>query len=194
MLPSTSSCIRLNRSLLLALCGVITAVMLPVTQVSANGPHVGSRQVFSGPAGPYDLRVATAPVVGNMHLNIYVARMGGADPVTDARVQVMGQGPGAGSKIVGPMPAPGTLIGPNWYGVNLPIEEAGEWIFTLTVESSLVEATVDFPVTIQKSGGINWGIVGAAVVVLGIAVWLALSQRRRKGRQPQPRRRGRRGG
>ena len=164
---------------LLALASVLIAmVLLPAAEVSANGPHVRSQEVFSGAAGPYDLRVVTAPLVGNMHLTIYIAQMGVGNPVSDAKVRVSGQGPQGAPQTSGPMLATGSLSGPNWYGVNLPIEEAGEWVFTLTVESSLGEATVDFPVNVRESGVINWGIIGVVVVVVGVAVWLTLSRRR----------------
>ena len=49
----------------------------------------------------------------------------------------------------------------------------------MTVESSLGEATVDFPVNVRESGVINWGVIGVVVVlVVGVAVWLTLSRRR----------------
>ena len=111
-----------------------------------------------------------------MHLTIYVAQLGDGNPVSDAKVQVSGQGPQGAPQTAGPMLATGSLRGPKSYGVNLPIEESGEWVFTLTVESSLGEATVEFSVKVRESGSINWGIFGVVMVVVGVAVWLILSR------------------
>ena len=190
MLPLTSSRRKLTWSLVLALCGIITSLMLPVAQAVANGPHVGAREVFSGPAGPYDLRVVTAPVVGTMHLTIYLARADGSDPVSDAKVQVTGRGPQGVLQTVGPAPAIGSLT--TWYSVTLPIEEAGEWMFTLAVESPLDAATVDFPVKVPQPVGINWGVVGIGALLLALVLWFGMKTlRERIGPSPAPRQRRR---
>lgn len=182
MPPFTLSRVSLARGLSLAL-GVIIMALLTVAQVSANGPHVRSQEVFAGIAGPYDLRVVTAPVVGDMHITIHVAQTVGGGTVTDARIQVSGKGPRDDSQAVGPVPAsspPGT---PDWYGVNLPIQEAGDWVFTLTVESPLGKETVDFPVKVGKSGGIDLFVIGILVALLAAVAWWALSWIRGKGRR-----------
>lgn len=174
---------------MLALGVIIISGLLPVAQVSANGVHVGSTEVFSGPVGPYSVRVQTVPVVGNMHMTIYVEPSVGPNPVSETKVQVMAKGPRDAPQTVGPVLATGTLDGPNWYAVNLPIEQAGEWVFTLTVGSSLGEGAVDFPIKVQKSGGVDWGLIAVVVLALGLAIWITRSWKRGErgtGRRPRP--------
>jgi hypothetical protein len=178
MLPFTSCRKKLTWSLVLALCGVTTALILPVAQVSANGSHVGIREVFSGPAGPYDLKVVTAPMVGTMHLTVYVARTDDSNPVSDAQVQITGQGPKGALQTVGPIPAIGSMT--TLYTVDLPIKETGEWIFTLTVESSLDEATVDFPVKVPQQDSISWVAVLIGALLLAQVLWFGMKTLRQK--------------
>ena len=184
MRPSTCLALRTLHALALAL-GLLIMALLPTTQVSANGPHVRSREVFSGPVGPYEVRALTAPVVGTMHLSIYVAQPGSNTPVSNSKLQVSGIGPQGPSQVVGPVWAAAAFGSPGWYGVNLPIDQAGNWVFRLVVQDSPSEAQVEFPVNVRESGGISWGIIGVAAVVLAIAAWGALSWMRGKGRKPQ---------
>lgn len=169
----------LGSKLWLIVAVVVALALLPINQVSANGLHVGAVQ-FSGRAGPYDIMVFVTPKVGNLHMTVFVSPLGSADPVSDAVVQVSGRGPQSVSQIVGPVPAVRSLTA--WYSANLLIEEAGEWVFTLTVASSLGEATMDIPVEVQESGSINWGVIGAVAFFLAMVAWLAFLQRRRKSR------------
>lgn len=187
MLP-TYPYLKLTATLVLAL-GTIALALLPISQVSANGPHVGAQEVFSGPIGPYDLRVFATPTVGNLHITTFVSPLGNSDPVSDALVQVSGQGPQGASLTVGPLPAVISLTA--WHGVYLFIEEAGEWIFTVTVESSLGKAVVNIPVEVQEPGSINRGVLGAVAFFLAFAAWLTFEWRRGKGKNPKPRRSGR---
>ena len=189
MLLFTFSRTRHAKALAVALVLVVGSV-LPVTQAGANGPHVGAREVFSGPAGPYELRVVTAPVVGLMHMTIFVSALGGGEPVTGAAIQVSGRGPEGASRTVGPIRATGSPSGLDWYGASLPIEESGEWMFTVAVDGSLGEEAVEFPVRVRGSGGgTNWFIVGILAVVLTGVVWWAVSWRRSKARRPDRQRR-----
>ena len=89
-----------------------------------------------------------------MHLSIYVAQLGRPELVIDGRVQISGRATGEGQQRVGPMTAIGSLT-PNWYGVDLPIREAGEWVFTLAVEGTPGQGVVDFTVTVREGGGID---------------------------------------
>lgn len=156
---------------------VAVIAILPTNQVSANGLHVGEVQ-FSGPAGPYDIVGFVTPWVGNLHMTIYVSLLGSEDPVSDAVVQVSGRGPQSVSQIVGPVPAVRSLTA--WYDANLLIKEAGAWVFTLTVESSLGEATMDIPVEVQESGSTNWSVIGGVAFLLAIVACLAFVRGRRK--------------
>jgi hypothetical protein len=163
---------------------------MPVDQALANGPHVRSQEVFSGPAGAYQLRVLTVPLVGTMHLNIYIARGDTSVPLVEATIQVSGTGPQGTSTVVGPAQATAAFGNPGWYGVNLSIAEAGPWTFTLVIQRPLGEAQLQFPVNVQTTGGIPWALIGAAAVLLAIAAWWALSWWRRKLRPLGPHRQG----
>lgn len=182
---------RLARSLATAAAIVLSIMMaLTVGQASANGPHGGAREVFRGTAGPYHVVVRTAPRVGNMHLSIYLAQVVGAKPVSNARVRASAKGPPDNSRIVAPTPGTAAFGSLGWYGVNLAIPEEGDWVFTLTAESSLGAETVDFTVRVRKAGGVNWGFIAMGALALGALAWWALGLRRKKGRQPQGRQRG----
>ena len=87
----------------------------------------------------------------------------------------------------------GSLSSLQLYVANVPItgttEEPREWLFTLRVESSMGEATVDFPVKVQQpGGGIDVILIAAEAVVfgliLGFLVWSLLASRRRKPKEP----------
>lgn len=162
--------------------GFIAIVLMPVEQTLANGPHVRTQEVFSGPAGAYQVRVLTAPVAGIMHLSIYVARSDTSVPLVEATLQVSGIGPRGTSMPVGPAQATATFGNPGWYGVNLSIAEAGAWTFTLVIQRPLGETQVDFPVNVQRKGGIPWSLIVVLAVLLVIAAWWAISWRRKKRR------------
>ena len=171
MLPSTPPYNNFAWRLVLALCVVATALLLLITEIDANGAHPGAREVFSGLAGPYEVRVETAPVVGNMHMTIYLSPTDPANSAIDAGIQISGTGPLGNSQTVGPVIAIGSQT--TWYGVDLPIEEAGAWVFTLTVESSQGDATVDFSVKVQEPSGTSWAIFGIGVILLLLVLWFA---------------------
>lgn len=189
MLPVT----HLTKGFVRALAPVLATVaiaLMPVDQALANGPHVTAQEVFSGPAGAYEVRVLTAPVVGIMHLSIYVSRRDTSVPLAGASLQVLGTGPQGASMAVGPAQATAAFGNPGWYGVNLSIAEAGAYTFTLVVQRPLGEAQVEFPVNVQKTGGIPLTLIGVVVALFAIAAWWALSWWRRKTRQSEPQRRG----
>lgn len=170
--------------------GTAAIALMPADQVLANGPHVRSREVFAGTAGPYQVKVLTAPVVGTMHLSIQVTRLAGIVPVGDAKLQASGTGPGGTSTAVGPLEATAAFGNPGWYGVNLPINEAGTWRFTLAVQGPPGVAQVEFPVFVQPRGGISLVFIGGLVASLAIAAWWALVLMRGKRRSPNPHRPG----
>ena len=175
-MPPTHS--RLRRTLTLALAlGAIALTLLPVSRVDANGAHVGAWEVFSGPAGPYDISVVTTPRVGNLHITIFVSPVGSAAPVSDAMVHVSGRGPRSAQSVD---PTLSVLSLTGWYGVDLLVEEAGGWVFTVTVESPLGEAVVDIPIEVEERGNVNWGVLGAVAFLVVVAAWLALERRWRK--------------
>ena len=176
-MPPMYSRLRLTVTLALAL-GAIALSLLPISRVNANGPHVETKEVFSGPTGPYDIRVFATPKVGYLHITTFVSPLGSPHRVTDAKVQVSGQGPQSASQTVGPTLAALSLNG--WHGATLLIEEAGEWVFTVTVESPLGKTVVDIPIEVQGRGNINWVVIGAVAFFIAVATWLTFEWGRRK--------------
>ncbi len=166
---------------------VVASVLLLVPQAHANGAHVGSLKVFSGPVGPYEATVQTVPVVGDMHLSIYLVQASSGSLAVDATVQVSGRGPRGESGLVSQTSAAATVVQPNLYGVVLAIEDAGEWVFTLEVDGLLGKATVDFPVDVQPPAGINGAVIGALVVLAGLVAWLAFARGRGRRRRAKSR-------
>ncbi len=121
---------------------------LSATPVAANGAHTGAREVFSGDTGPYFVRATTAPVVGTLHWTLFVSQMGGEEPVPGVVLRLSGIRPDGDLPPVGPVAGREALAGPNFYPVDIPVETAGPWIFTITVESDMGISTVDIPLTV----------------------------------------------
>ena len=148
-----------------------------------NGSVVTDR---TGPVDQYFVRVLTSSLVGNIHMSIYLSQLSGDEPVRDAKIQVTGLGPTDASRVVGTVTESGAFTDPNWYGVNLFIEEPGAWSFTLTADSSLGKATVDFPVNLQQPGSINLFAIVALAMIVVIFGWSGYSWIQRKTRRPGP--------
>ena len=64
------------------------------------------------------------------------------------------------------------------------MEEVGEWVFTTQVGSSLGDAAVDIPLTVERRASVNLGVIGI-VLVLAIVAGLAALSWGRKRRQGQ---------
>ena len=186
MFPSSFTCTLATKALALAMV-VSTLALIPITRVSANGPHVGSVQVFNGSAGPYKLRVEAVPLVGNLHLTIFVSQLQSDGPVTEASIQVVGRGPGSDPRQVGPVSGANDFrTAPNAYAATLLPDQAGPWVFTVTIHSAEGEATVDVPVVVQQPGEANW-LAPTLVVLLFVLLWqmtARLWERRHKSPAP----------
>ena len=160
------------------LAGVFAGIT--TTPVAANGAHSDTQEVFSGDADPYFVRATTAPVVGTLHWTLFVSQLGGEEPVPGVALRLSGVKPDSDLPPVGPVVGRQSLAGPNFYTVDIPVETAGPWIFTVTVESDMGISTVDIPLTVVRGGAINFGIIGVGAVVLVIGVLIALSWRKRR--------------
>ena len=169
----------------------LALVMLAVasfggSQASANGIHAGSREVFSGSVGPYFLRVSTAPFVGTMHFVVFLAHADETQPVDEAEIALSGQPAGGESPPIGPVHAIPSLDGPNLFTADVPVNEVGQWVFTMRVLSEAGEESVHIPLTVGRRGSINLGVVGILLVLVVAAGLVALSwgrkRRRRRGR------------
>ena len=149
------------------------------TPTLANGSAI---EVFRQQQGPYEVGVGvipSTPVVGNLHLTIWVLEAASKQPITEAAVTMEAQGPEAG--IAGPVTALLTIA--QYYDVNIPVGTIGEWQFQVTVESPLGTERVTFPLYVRKAT-VTWGPVIAllASVLLAVPV-VAAGSRRLRGRQ-----------
>ena len=159
------------------LAALFLLALWPAKSASANGAHPGLREVFTGTAGPYEVRVEAVPIVGDLHLVVYLFTSDGA-PVEGASVQAVGAGPGEPPPSVGPVANdPQADLDPGLYSVTLPgTTQAGEWDITLNIGPG--EAQVTFPVALREPSGFSL-IVIAALIAFGLFLaWMLFSWRR----------------
>ena len=166
---------------------VIVATLAPLTEVSANGPHIRPEELFSGSAGPYTIRVEAIPIVGPVHMTVVVFNAVSHFPVSDATIKVTGRGSESGIQAG---PVLGTYIARSQtYTMTVPAEEPGDWVFTMVVTSTLGEEVLDMPVVLVRGeSGVGWTVIGTAVVLIGLLLWFA-GKALRKGKQrmsPRP--------
>ena len=166
---------------------VIVATLAPLTEVSANGPHIRPEELFSGSVGPYTIRVEAIPIVGPVHMTVVVFDAVSHFPVSDATIKVTGRGLESGIQAG---PVLGTYIARSQtYTMTVPAEEPGDWVFTMVVTSTLGEEVLDMPVVLVRGeSGVGWTVIGTAVVLIGLLLWFA-GRALRKGKQrmsPRP--------
>ena len=166
---------------------VIVATLAPLTEVSANGPHIRPEELFSGSVGPYTIRVEAIPIVGPVHMTVVVFDAVSHFPVSDATIKVTGRG---SESDIQAGPVLGTYIaGSQTYTMTVPAEEPGDWVFTMVVTSTLGEEVLDMPVVlVLGESGVGWTVIGTAVVLIGLLLWFA-GRALRKGKQrmsPRP--------
>ena len=166
---------------------VIVATLAPLTEVSANGPHIRPEELFSGSVGSYTIRVEAIPIVGPVHMTVVVFDAVSHFPVSDATIKVTGRGSESGIQAG---PVLGTYIARSQtYTMTVPAEEPGDWVFTMVVTSTLGEEVLDMPVVLVRGeSGVGWTVIGTAVVLIGLLLWFA-GRALRKGKQrmsPRP--------
>ena len=166
---------------------VIVATLAPLTEVSANGPHIRPEELFSGSVGPYTIRVEAIPIVDPVHMTVVVFDAVSHFPVSDATIKVTGRGWESGIQAG---PVLGTYIARSQtYTMTVPAEEPGDWLFTMVVTSTLGEEVLDMPVVLVRGeSGVGWTGIGTAVVLIGLLLWFA-GRALRKGKQrmsPRP--------
>ena len=173
--------------LVVLLLSVIVATLAPLTEVSANGPHIRPEELFSGSVGPYTIRVEAIPIVDPVHMTVVVFDAVSHFPVSDATIKVTGRGSESGIQAG---PVLGTYIARSQtYTMTVPAEEPGDWVFTMVVTSTLGEEVLDMPVVlVLGESGVGWTVIGTAVVLIGLLLWFA-GRALRKGKQrmsPRP--------
>ena len=174
---------RTNRSVpfppfllaVLALCA-----LWPAGQALANGSHEDSIDAYYGAAGDYVVRVEAIPVVGDLHLVVYLTEKDDT-PVQGAEVQAMGVGPEG--QVIGPESnLPQTEYDPSLYSVTLPEAlEEGVWDISLRIEPDGLD--VGFPIELREPSSYNElliAVLAAFVIFLG---WMVFSWRRQAHRR-----------
>lgn len=161
------------------------------TVVSANGGHSGTREVFSGSVGSYNVWASTNPVVGNVHITLTLSKSDGsiADPPPQIRASAQGPpGPQGISRTVAPLQALSVSDEHthHHYTLDIPVEASGQWVFSLIVNDPDGQHSVDFSVEVMEgTGAINWALrVGGPIILVGFA-WGFLEWRRRVAKNPK---------
>ena len=163
---------RLSIFLALALCA-----LWPAGQVVANGSHEDSIEAFYGAAGDYVVWVEAIPIVGDLHLVVYV-REKDDTPVQGVTVGATAVGPGEDPLMIGPaLNAPQPEDDPSFYSVTLlgALDE-GVWDVTLDIQPEGL--TVEFPIELREPSGYNElliAVLAAFVIFMG---WMVFSWRR----------------
>ncbi|GEM_PF-6616572 len=163
---------------------ICLAIAFPGNPALANGTHVPSVEIFNGPAGPYHLSVFAVPQVKSFHITVYVTRQDGVIEVDFAQVRVSGKGPGAQDRFSSIELERPSIPGANLYLSNLPIDKAGRWALTVTVDSSIGHGVADMTVEAIEPPLLSSNIV---ILILLFAAFVAFFEfrrwRQRRGRQ-----------
>lgn len=154
----------------------------PAGQAWANGSHEDSIEAYYGAAEDIVVRVEAIPVVGDLHLVVYLTKKDDT-PVQGAEVQATAMGPGDEPLIVGPaLNVPQTEYDPSLYSVTLlgALDE-GVWDVTLDIQPEGL--TVQFPIELKEPSSFNElliAVLAAFVIFLG---WMVFSWRRQARRR-----------
>ncbi len=160
---------------------------LLVTSANANGGLL----VHSEQAGGYDVSISVRPAKPEVGVVIFVvlvqavaATNGDGEahllPIaTDLRLR--GKGPDGAS--VGPLQPSTVLAGLSHFDVRVPVERAGQWMFTFDVSGALGDVAAEVPIQIAPAGaGIDTWLIGGALTVtllmIGAVVAVGMFRRR----------------
>ena len=152
----------------------------PAGQALANGAHEDSIEAYYGAAGDYVVPVEAIPVVGDLHLVVYLTEKDDT-PVQGAEVQATGVGPEG--EVIGPESnLPQTEYDPSLYSVTLlgALKE-GVWDISLRIEPEGLD--VGFPIELREPSSYNElliAVLAAFVIFLG---WMVFSWRRQARRR-----------
>ena len=163
------------------IAGIVGATVLDPAPASAHGIHRAERQVYLGPAGPFDVRVRASSAVGDVHVTVFVSETGRGAQIPDAAVLVSLRGDQAGLVDIGPETAEPIIPGSNGYLAVLTVEEPGSRVLMGLITSGSIagSGTFEVPVPITRPGSeVNWGLIAVLAGLLGFA---ALPLRRKVG-------------
>ena len=144
-------------------------------QASANGRVL---RFETQQAGPYRVSLGTipdTPVVGRLHLTVTVWDSAKDEYELDARVEVIGKGPGDDPIEIGPLVADRNLREPTYYEINTSVDEVGRWEFTVLVEAAPGVAEATFTLDVVEASPL--GGIAILAVLLGLVTVLGLSAR-----------------
>ncbi len=169
-----------------AVAAILIWALLPVSNVGANGSHGDSIQAFYGAVGDYVVRVDAIPIVGDLHLVVYVTEKDDTSegtPVQGANVEATATGPGDEPLQLGPaFNTPQTESDPSLYSVTLPgALEEGTWDVTLRVEPQGLE--VSFDIDLQEPRQFNELIIAVLAAFVLFLAWMLVSWRRQAARR-----------
>ena len=179
--------------LLVLLLGLIFALW-PAAPLSGNGSHEDSIEAYYGAAGDYVVRVEAIPIVGDLHLVVYVTEKNDT-PVQGATVEAVGTGPGDSPLRIGPArnipqpeSGPQTEYNPSFYSVTLPgALEEGVWDITLEItpqgQAESEELVVDFPIELREPSAYNELIIAVLAAFVLFLVFMLFSWRRQAARR-----------
>jgi hypothetical protein len=144
-----------RRGLLLLLL-LLAAAALASRPAGANGAHPDARTYYADPAGPYYVQIDLAPYSGIVHVAVFASEMGSGAAVTDLAVTVAARPEGEGW-LEPPTPvAPLTArrVAAKEFGVDLVVEPAGLWTFTIALDGAPGTAAVELEVPLTKQGSL----------------------------------------
>ena len=165
-----------------AVAAILIWALLPVSNVGANGSHGDSIQAFYGAVGDYVVRVEAIPILGDLHLVVYVTEKDDT-PVQGADVEATAIGPGDEPLRLGPaFNIPQTESDPSLYSVTLPgALEEGIWDVALRVEPQGLE--VSFDIDLQEPRQFNELIIAVLAAFVLFLAWMLFSWRRQAARR-----------
>lgn len=170
---------------LTAFASAILLVALTLDGAAANGGALLYKQRHEG----YDVSVSVwppQPQTGLIVFTVLVQAVAAANGQGDdqlapisTNLTLRAQGPANAS--IGPLRPSPVQIGVSHFDVRVPLERAGQWIFTFHISGPLGDTTADVPLEIHPSDDrpTSW-IVPAAIAagIASIALALAVAVRR----------------
>lgn len=176
-----SNCYRMALPIRIILVITILAILLTDGfKVHANGSHPGAQEVFSDTTSRFPIRVLMVPSVGNGHMNILLDSNNANVNTDEIQIFITAQNPIGNFSGQNPIQATPAFGSPGWYGVNLPINEPGQWGFTIEITDGESRTLNNFRVDIMSNSDINWPIVFALFIFTLIFIWAIISRLRRK--------------
>lgn len=153
----------------------------------AIGPGTGGSKirVSDEQIGPYVLLVATSPLpvtVGQMSVWVRVTDAATDQLRREATVTVEATPRSGGPTLVAP--ATHQNAGNNYdYVAHLPVEQAGQWVVTVTVEDGPGPVETSFTETVSRGLSISL-LIGLAVPFVVLAVGVGVYLWRRSAKEP----------